>query len=228
MRIYTKRLIKADQVITPSDFNQENQALSEVINGSIGQHNIPATSISPSHLEDRTYELAGDVSISRGVWSDYYTTWGSGGNATTTIYSKALRTASLPAGWISLSDEGISEALIEFTDLQQGILEGYMIVDFERRAGYVDVGGGSYAREGTSVWTNWGIFYDGQLIKETGSIYPRRYTVTLPWSIPTNGGTHTIDIRFKYSTEKLASASDQYDQTMDVFQVAHVITNLKR
>lgn len=229
MRIYTVNTINEGGVVKPSDFNSENNQLASALALNLDGHNLPPSSITTAKLVTRTLDDSGDpFIISRGVWFDYFYMWLSGAGPTTALASITLSTSGHTGTWNSLSDLlSITDARQAFTLTTDGMMEGSVIVDWSRYYGY-DSGTG-VVPSGLDDWTNFGVFIDGQLVKESGWLYPRRETRWIPFFIALPAGRHTIEIKFQASRAPLEAAdSSQDDSQLDIFQVVMNLKHWKR
>jgi len=171
-RTYTKSLIEEDLVITPDQINKEVAGLSEQYNRNLDSHNLPTVLITGNKFIDRELSNEGSVYLkSTGSFSDWYSAYDKGADDFTPQYSKNLRTNTLDMEWNKLSDDN-PESLLDFQNLKEGIIVGKAVVDWERRAS---------SDEDRYFWVAFGVFLDGVLISESGRLWPRRYTLSLPF-----------------------------------------------
>lgn len=221
MRLYTKSTFTAGAQIQGEDFNRENQQLGELFNQHIDEHNLPCSTIGPTKLADRTNP---GVQESDGPLFDAVSYVGSGADWTTPIVTYSLATASTVSGWNSLADD-TSFARLEVL-AQPGLLRGEAIIDAERRYGYVFP---TYTSpDGELLWVSFGLFVDGQLVQQTGPIYPRRYTYCLPWFYYTSGGTHVLEIKYQALTQDLSPLNSEFTQDLKIYTVGHNLIIRKR
>lgn len=219
MRIYTKERIEAGIVITSDQFNNENSNLCHAVNENIDAHNLPIEGIDENKLESIDYNV-----YSYGVWADHYRSTLSGADYLTSLSTKNLRTATHKGVWFNIDDD-VSSAKLEI-DLAPGIIRGDFVVDFEKRFGYNSPG--YTVKEGQYQWIDWGLFIDDRLIIQSGPIYPRRYTVVIPYLYPTSGGTQTFEIKYRVRTNQIDATNSEYAQTLKIYSAHHFIRNQKR
>lgn len=224
MRVYTGRRIVSGGVINPDDFNEENSALASAVNRNLDTHNLPTAAITDAKFVDRDDINSG---YSTGPFFDYWSQYDQDASFLVPLLTTSLRTGTLTGTWNSLYNQGVTDAQMSI-DAEPGLLRGEMIVGFERRFGYAGAPGLQTTREGNYSWVDWGLFIDDQLVAQTGKIYPRRYTVCLPWFYYTPGGTHVLDIRFRHRTTAMTSTNDEYAQNLDVYSVGHMVQLRKR
>lgn len=215
MRIYTSRLIREGATIHGDDLNEENLRISEAINGQVDAHNLP-TSITPSKLEERDYNIINDGGESLGVFSDIYNQFAQD----TPLYSIDLRTTSSKGDWNELT--GVDEATFTNT-FNPGVMEGTFVVDVERRTGY-----NGATKEGEDFWTRWGLFFDGALLVESDRVFPRRVSIAIPFVFYQPGGEHTFEIKWLSKTGTIDVSNSAFDQELNVYMVCFNIINWKR
>lgn len=206
-RIYTKSLIASDGAVSPELFNQENNQIANTFNGNLDCHQIPADSIDWTKLAPRTTSTSGVFDISRGPIHVTYSGWSySEEDLWTPQLTVSLAANNRQGGWYRLADD-ISTASVTMTSLNPGVITGVCVVDWEKRRGHTTVTSAG-ARENDISWPiEFMVFYDGAPEFPTGPLYPRRHTSEIQIMMPTSGGTHTFDVRWRAKAGTLTEAT---------------------
>lgn len=215
MKLYENQLREDDGVIVCDHLNQSNKQVAELFNAQVGTDNLPINT-----LDKTKFPFLEVISSqqSNGEFCQYFSKYSSGSDFRTPILTVSLAELNLQAGWNDLNSLGISQGALEDLTLQTGLIRGEIVVDFERRYGYNGVL--FLTVEGDQNYVDFGIFVDNQLVANTGPIYPRRFTLTLPWLYPITTGSHNFEIRFRYSSNELNLLNAEVLQTFNVFTLA--------
>lgn len=230
-RIYTESTITDKKVVSANDFNDENAALREATTGNLDGHNLPTGAITRLNLADRTLDDQGELLISRGVWFDYFTLRKESGAVSTPLATVALKDDGVSGAWQDLSKAPFSIADISqtITLTTEGQIIGSFHIDWERRWGY-DAGGTNLIPQNYYDWTNFGLFVNGLLIKQSGKMYPRRDTTIVPFSYELPAGEYTISFKIQTSREppRSGAGSSQDNADISIYQVGFDIKQFKR
>lgn len=209
MRTYTERSIVEGGAAKADDLNREYVGAVRQINGGIGQHQVPLEGVAHAHFQppalvtpaayDNTVSVTGpannwhrtvdnNMAIELDPSGDALTGW-------TPIYTVA--TNRITAG-----------SVIEFI-AREGMLRGSWQIDFERRTSYISRNDGAITFPYThrEDWTRFGIFRNGTLIADSGNIYPKRFTLDLPFSCPVADGYTRLEVRFRAKTQQYADGT---------------------
>lgn len=204
--------------IDPDLFNSQNSALAETLNGKIGFHNVPSSVITAAKIGGRSYASP----MSSGSWCDAWSNYQTGASMSGSILSVDLRTATAYGAWSSLGDAGLTGAQATLVTGPEDIqLIGNTIIDWERRFGYISPA--FDVKEGQNNWIEFAVFIDGLLIETTGRMFPRRYTLDLPWFASLPAGSHTLDVKWRAKTTTIDASNSYYAQTFKIFTVGHCI-----
>ena len=220
-RIYTKTRIDDDQVITPNDFNLNNQQIIEQVNGNIDAHSLPAGDFDYQKFTTSTVSTDGNFKIKRGVCTDVWSGYQTAGTLTPQL-TISLTANNRQGGWYRLSED-ITEASRELLNLKAGKLTGHALIQWERRRGHSSTGD----NDSDIHWgTEWGIFLDGSIIMRSGVFYPRHFTLPLPFAVIHEGGNKTIDLRFRAKCgSPNASFSTEALQNLKIYMVGFNVHN---
>jgi hypothetical protein len=216
-RSYTSRTILDGGQAKEEDFNSEIQVPLQEFNGQLDGHQLPLQQVTATHLAqpvvDQTYYNAD------GTYSSYMSTQSYHQSESLTWITpvQLVATNQLYYGnaWVKLSDIQIqtnnasSGAQVTF-DALEGMLVGNAVIDFTYFPGEANVrvtnpddplGTALNARIaiGKDYPIQWAVFIDDVLVSVSGLIWPKRYTLDLPFSAPCSSKPVVIDIRFNAS-----------------------------
>lgn len=214
MKLYENQLREDDGVITADQINLSNKQVAELYNANVGTDNLPINDIDKTKFP---FLEVMSSQQSNGTFCQYFAKYSTGSDTFTPIMTTSLAELNLQAGWNDFNSLGITEGALEDLTLQTGLIRGEILVDYERRYGYNGV---LYTVvEGSNHYVDFGLFIDNQLVANSGPLYPRRFTLTLPWLYPITTGSHNFEIRFRYSSEELDILNSEVLQTFNVFSL---------
>lgn len=208
MRTYTERSIVESGAVKADDLNLDLSAVARQVNGGIGQHQAPLGGIGRAKLADLVLlnpERYENTRSTYGVANSYHRT-GAGGGLGIDIDPATENLA----GWQSIATlAGTSAGSVLEFDAREGMIRGAFVVEIERRTSYTkrDDGAITFPYTHRTDWTRIGIFRDGVLIADSGQIFPKRYTLDLPFATPGPSGYCRIEARFMVKTQQLIAAS---------------------
>lgn len=212
-RTYTTRTILDGGQLKEEDYNSEVLGSLQEFNGQLDQHQLPLAEITHVHLQDArkvTRYIYAD-----GTYSSYMTTqsyhqseWEQG--ELPTVIIEADNELYYGAAWIRLSDiqiqtTGVTRgAQITFDNALEGMIVGNAVIDFTYFPGEAEgitQGEGDITIRSSECYgldnpIEFGVFINDVLVARSGKIFPRRYTLDLPFSAPCSSGPQVIDIRF--------------------------------
>lgn len=222
MRQYTPTHFDDDMVIAPDHINLNVHAIKQVWNGNLDMNNLQVDSIDTGKFIGRSLELEGDYNHSIGQFSDYYSGYEDGNP----LYTVSLRTSTsfLHGAWNTITSD---YATINFTNLKEGVLYGYFLVEWERRYGK-DNSPSALAVDDKNWLQEFGVFFDNKLISTTGPLFPRRDTAAIHFYTETNTGPHTLELKYKAESHSLAATDTTYAQNFSFYMVGASVRNLYR
>lgn len=213
-RTYTSRTILDGGQAKEEDFNSEIQVPLQEFNGQLDSHQLPLQQVTHTHLAqptvDQTY-IASD-----GTYSSYMTTqsyhesvWVAGQSP---VIMEGTNTLYYGNAWVKLSDIQIQTnnkslgSQVTF-DALEGMIVGNAVIDFTYFPGEANartlnpddpLGTSLNVRIGIGINNpmQWAVFIDDVCVAVSGLIWPKRYTLDLPFSAPTSSKPVVIDIRF--------------------------------
>lgn len=219
MRTWTSRRIAAKAPMKADDMNVELSDAARVVNGGIGQHNLPVGSttegIVPGKLVTPSIENAafGSTLSVYLAANSYHRSVLAATDKVTPRITISPETEDLSHGWRALylyqSGQTVAGTVCEFVS-RGGMIHGQCQVDVERRMSYLKhATGPTYPVTHDDSWVQIGVFANDVLVADSGRLYPARQTQDLPFSFPAPEGRVRIETRFRaYTRFRTAAAGD--------------------
>jgi hypothetical protein len=202
-REYTTRSITAGGAAKAADLNVELTGSLRQLNGGIDQHALPLGAIPRTKLT--AWENMDNPEPYSGTRSTYgpVNSYHRGAEDDLGVDIDPGEDAGSP-GWRRVADltAGATKGhVLEFV-ARDGMIRGGCGFNFMRRTSYVrrDDGVFTYPFIHRDDWLRIGVFLNDILVADTGQIFPRRCTVSLPFAYPAPQGYCRIDIRYRQFT----------------------------
>jgi hypothetical protein len=230
-RTYTIRTILPLGQAKEEDFNSEIMGSVQELNGQLDAHQLPLQQITAAKIKQPVSSI--QYASIDGTYTSYMTTQ-SYSQTEHIIQSNVLarleydnRLWNGPSAWIRLRDVLLDDfvdvggAQLTFNALE-GMLVGCAVIDF-----FFDPGEYKYTTSEPALTAyrligydndysiEWGVFIDDVCVSQSGSIWPRRMTLNLPFNAPTSSKLCKIDIRFKISFRDNLPESTQSGYTVE-------------
>jgi hypothetical protein len=185
-------------------------------NGNLGSNNLPIASLVAANFKDGSGSVGFSLSrkvIWTGQGQNYHRVkrWNvaeAGLNVWDVVESIDLSNSNWGKGWNPLENYGtFSENYLDF-DAKEGMIIGCAVIDYfhgYNRVAWQDGETTLRAFYGDQWWVQWGVFVNDTLVAETGSTYPRRETINLPFKVPVGSQKLKIDLRWKALTSNAVS-----------------------
>ena len=208
MKVYTQHGQKHFDQVKPKSINDNTKETIGVYNGRLDGQNVPVASIDNTKFIpcDVTSKNTADLFAFdwKGQTQDYYfiRRWQDLEETTDGIHKPLvffdLQSEDWSSGWNNLTevDSTFAEFILNFNS-QSGTLNGCFDINFRHGLDIQRPLAEVYAVN-ANWWTRWGIFCNDVLIAESGRVYPRLESLSIPFSISV--GTQPIKLELKWQT----------------------------
>ncbi len=225
---YKKIPLKRYQQAKPDTFNKNMESSLAEFNGNLNGNNMPVDAIVNDNFLNPTipesdFSGGGVVRKSSRVPSQayYYSQkfgWDTG-DVWTPELSIDLKSDNWGRGWNRLDAYGQFDDFPLQFKAKEGMLVGCAVIDWHHGINRVSSQQGGQLYVGGDWSTQWGVFVNGVEAARSGTIYPRRHTTQIPFSMPCGSQPVTIDIRFIAKTTLDNSSQFLGDPTtlLDIF-----------
>jgi len=208
MKVYTQHGQKRFDQVKPDSINDNTKSTIGVYNGRLDGQNVPVASIDNTKFIPCNVTSNNTADLYAFAWTgqtqDYYfiRRWQDLEETSDGIHKPLvyfdLQTEDWSSGWNNITevDSTFSEFILNFNS-QSGTLNGCFDINFRHG---VDVQTVSTVVHvvGMEWWTRWGLFCNDVLIAESGRVYPRLESLSIPFSISI--GTQPIKLELKWQT----------------------------
>ncbi len=227
---FKQQPLKGFQQAKTDSFNKNIESSLSEFNGKLNGNNLPVDSINTSKLKNPSipepdFSGSGVVRKSSRVPSQAYHYsqkfgWDTG-NIWTPELTINLASTNWRRGWNKLEDFGnFNDFPLVFNSVE-GMLVGCAVIDWHHGVNRIAYGSQPVIRQflGYDWATQWGVFVNNVEVARTGTIYPRRHTTQIPFSVPCGSGPIKIDLRFIAETSRDVAGNFPGDPTtvFDIF-----------
>jgi len=240
MKVYTQHGQKRFDQVKPESINDNTRETIGVYNGRLDGQNMPVGGIDNTKFVPCDVTDNSTLNLYAFTWTgqtqDYYfiRRWQDLESVIDGIHKPLvyfdLQTEDWSSGWNNLTevDTTFEEFVLTFQS-QAGTLNGCFDINF-RHGCDVDTVSLTVYVTGEEWWTRWGLFCNDVLIAETGRVYPRLESLSIPFSISV--GTQPIKLELKWQTvntdvKPAAGASEPFSK-LEIYGASIWACNTKR
>lgn len=208
MKVYTQHGQKRFDQVKPDSINDNTKSTIGVYNGRLDGQNVPVASIDNTKFIPCNVTSNNTADLYAFAWTgqtqDYYfiRRWQDLEETSDGIHKPLvffnLLSDDWSSGWNNITevDSTFSEFILNLNS-QSGTLSGCFDINFRHGVDVQEVSGVIY-NIGMEWWTRWGLFCNDVLIAESGRVYPRLESLSIPFSISV--GTQPIKLELKWQT----------------------------
>jgi len=209
MKVFTQVGQKDLDQVKPENINDNTRMVVGEYNGKLDGQNFPVATIDKLKMAPPT--LTSQITVRKygfkfeGQTQDYHFVrrWkGYGGDTGTDIHTPLhtldLQNSSWSSGWNTLSDidTTFNEVLLEF-EAKSGVVHGCFDINFRHGTDMILNNSGSPKIWSNDWWSRWGLFCNDVLIAETGRVYPRLHSLSVPYKLFVGSQPVRLDLRWQ-------------------------------
>tara|TARA_R100001509_G_scaffold33967_1_gene17898 strand:- start:1796 stop:2518 length:723 start_codon:yes stop_codon:yes gene_type:complete len=240
MKVYTQHGQKRFDQVKPDSINDNTKSTIGVYNGRLDGQNVPVASIDNTKFIPCNVTSNNTADLYAFAWTgqtqDYYfiRRWQDLEETSDGIHKPLvffnLLSDDWSSGWNNITevDSTFSEFILNLNS-QSGTLSGCFDINFRHGVDVQEVSGVIY-NIGMEWWTRWGLFCNDVLIAESGRVYPRLESLSIPFSISV--GTQPIKLELKWQTvsteDRPAGSTTDVINNLEIYGASIWACNTKR
>lgn len=243
MKVFTQVGQNNHDQVKPENINNNTRAVIGEYNGRLDGQNFPVDTIdklkfAPPTLTSQTTVYKYGFKF-EGQTQDYHFVrrWkGYGGDTGTDIHtplhSLDLQNSSWSSGWNSLADvdSKFEQVVLEF-EAKNGMLHGCFDINFRHGTDIILNHQSSATIWSNDWWSRWGLFCNDILVAETGRVYPRLESLSIPFKFFVGTQPVRLDLRWQTintSPEQDLNISTTPESHMEIYGASIWACNTKR